>query len=754
MYRRLILNDCKNNKFTTIATCIFMTLNAALLGLCILLFVSLSGSIDKLMEVAKTPDFLQMHTGDLDEDDIAGFAKGRNDVESMQICKFLNIPNSQILIGDKTFDGNMQDNGVCCQSERFDYLVGMDNNVIYPVADQVYVPVCYKNEYDIVPGDLMHIGSETLTIAGFIRDSQMNSMMASSKRFLVSREYYDKLRTIGSEEYLIEFKLKKGSDIGAFSTAYEDALLPGNGPTITYPLIRMMNALSDGMMIMVILLISAAMLFISTLCIRCLILTGLEKDKYEIGMMKAVGVSGKDIRRMYISKYLILSATGTVFGFMIALFAAGPLSAQMKALYGDAGNHGLIYILMIAGEVLVEAMILLSINRTLKGIDKAPTVAVLNGIGSFGKKKNLWIPAGIITAVSVFMMLVPLNLSSTLKAPEFVTYMGIGSGQIRIDVRQTEDVSGISENLGKELSKDQSVSDFVLMRTGSYKVKMPDSQTYNLLIENGDHSKFPVKYSKGSFPKSDREIALSILNARELGLDIGDNIDVCLKSPDGSTVQRTCIISGIYSDITNGGKTAKACFDSESDETPVMWSIFYVSLNDEGLVRDWTEKFRNAHGSAKESIKVTSIKEYLDGVYGQTISNIGNASVVTSVFVMIVLFVVILLLLRLLIWRERSDSSLKKALGFTSRDVQNEYLKNVFLVSAIGIVVGILAGVFPGQLLAGIFLSSLGAQGFRFIINPVQVFVLVPVISLFTVLVAAWAGLIEIRSIRAFECLR
>lgn len=754
MYRRLILNDCKNNKFTTIATCIFMTVNAALLGLCILLFVSLSGSIDKLMEVAKTPDFLQMHTGNLDEGDIAGFAKGRNDVESMQICKFLNIPNSQILIGDKTFDGNMQDNGVCYQSESFDYLVDMDNNVIYPVADQVYVPVCYKKEYDIAQGELMRIGSETLSIAGFIRDSQMNSMMASSKRFLVSNEYYDKLSSIGSEEYLIEFKLKKGSDVGAFTTAYEDALLPGNGPTITYPLIRMMNALSDGMMIMVILLISGAMLFISTLCIRCLILTSLEKDKLEIGMMKAVGVSGRDIRKMYISKYLILSATGTVLGFLIALLAAGPLSAQMKALYGDAGNHGLIYVLMILGEILVETIILLSINRTLKGIDKAPTVAILNGIGNFGKKKNLWIPAGIITAVSVFMMLVPLNLSSTLKAPEFVTYMGIGSGQIRIDVRQTEDISALSENLGKELSEDESVSDFVLMRTGSYKVKMPDDQTYNLLIENGDHSKFPVKYSKGSFPTSEKEIALSILNSEELGLDIGDSIDVFLKSPDDSTVQRTCIISGIYSDITNGGKTAKACFDSESDETPVMWSIFYVTLSDEKLVRVWTERFRDTHGSAKESIKVTSIKEYLDGVYGQTINNIGNASVLTSVFVMIVLFVVILLLLRLLIWRERSDSSLKKALGFTSRDVQNEYLKHIFWVSAIGIAAGILAGVFPGQLLAGLFLSSLGAQGFRFIINPVHVFMMVPLISLFTVFVAAWAGLLEIKAIRAFECLR
>lgn len=33
---------------------------------------------------------------------------------------------------------------------------------------------------------IMRIGTEELTVAGFLRDSQMNSMMASSKRFLVS----------------------------------------------------------------------------------------------------------------------------------------------------------------------------------------------------------------------------------------------------------------------------------------------------------------------------------------------------------------------------------------------------------------------------------------------------------------------------------------------------------------------------------------------------------------------------------------
>lgn len=101
MYQRLILNDLKNNKFTAIATCVFMSVNAALLGLSVLLFVSLSGSIDNLMNVAKTPDFLQMHTRVIDENALSDFANQRSEIDKMQICRFLNIPNSQIRIGGK-----------------------------------------------------------------------------------------------------------------------------------------------------------------------------------------------------------------------------------------------------------------------------------------------------------------------------------------------------------------------------------------------------------------------------------------------------------------------------------------------------------------------------------------------------------------------------------------------------------------------------------------------------------------------------
>ena len=749
----MIINDIKANKLVSAATCIFMAVTAMLLGLSILLYASLADSIDSLMTEAKTPDFLQMHTGELDMDRLNDFTQQREDVKAMQICTFLYLQNSQISIGNESFENNMQDNGLSCQSSLFDYLVDADNKVIYPSEGEVYVPVCYRKEYGTEAGDVMRIGTEELTVAGFLRDSQMNSMMASSKRFLVSKPDYERLRPLGSEEYLIEFRLKDGSDINAFATAYKDAGLPDNGPTITYPLIRMMNALSDGMMILVILLVSVVVLLISILCIRYIILTQLEKDKNGIGMLKAVGISRRDIRKLYMSKYLILSAAGCMTGVIAAMIISGPVGAQMRELYGNAGNTGLIYALMILGALAAEGVILLSVNRTLRRTDKLSAADALYGRGSFGKKKNLWLPAMIITAAAVFMILVPQNMKSTIEAPEFVTYMGIGESHIRIDIRQTGNVRKIAGEVTGDIGHDNRVRDHVLMETGSYRTILADGSSYNLMIENGDHSRFPVRYTEGRYPENDREIALSVLNAEEMGVKPGDTITVCREMKDGTAEEISCNVCGIYSDITNGGKTAKACMRDPDDATPVMWSIIYLSLADENLAGEWTKEYQDRYASFENGVKVTLIADYLKGTYGQTIRNISKAAAVSAVMACFVLFIVMLLMVRLVIWRERNDSSLKKALGFTTSDIRMEYLKKTLTYILPGIVLGVFAGIIPGQNLAALLLRSMGAYSFRFIIDPLTVFAEAPAMTAASAMFAAVLSLTEVKRIYAWECL-
>ena len=140
MNKKIVINDFKRNKLITVSTCIFMAVTAMLLGLSIFLFSSLAVSIDTLMNIAETPHFLQMHTGEQDEAEMEKFIASRTDIEKSQVSRFLNLQNSCLMIGDKSFEANMQDNGLCCQGECFDYLVDGNNNVIHAESGEVSRP--------------------------------------------------------------------------------------------------------------------------------------------------------------------------------------------------------------------------------------------------------------------------------------------------------------------------------------------------------------------------------------------------------------------------------------------------------------------------------------------------------------------------------------------------------------------------------------------------------------------------------------
>lgn len=100
-------------------------------------------------------------------------------------------------------------------------------------------------------------------------------------------------------------------------------------------------------------------------------------------------------------------------------------------------------------------------------------------------------------------MLVPQNLYTTMSGPDFVSYMGIGNGEIRMDIRMTEDIGKASEMAAAELS---------------------ENTTVNLSVETGDHTVFPVIYSKGRYPEKENVIALSSMKSKELGLDVGSEL--------------------------------------------------------------------------------------------------------------------------------------------------------------------------------------------------------------------------------------
>ena len=129
MLKKLLWNDVRQNKLLSAATVFFMAVSAMMLALTALLCSSLLGAVNGLMEQAQAPGLVQMHTGEISEREIRQFAGEHQEIDQWQICRLLNLDNSEVSLGGYSLLDSTQDNGLCVQGEQFDYLLNMDGKV-------------------------------------------------------------------------------------------------------------------------------------------------------------------------------------------------------------------------------------------------------------------------------------------------------------------------------------------------------------------------------------------------------------------------------------------------------------------------------------------------------------------------------------------------------------------------------------------------------------------------------------------------
>lgn len=757
MYSRIIRNDIVKSKAITLTTMLFAAAAAMLVSLAAILAVNLSGALDTLMTQAKTPHFMQMHSGELDTVRLKAFAEQNHNIEEFQALEFLNMDGARIIFENRSLATSVQDNGLSIQSEKFDYLLDLDGNVINVSDGEVYVPISYIKDDIAKVGDKALIGGKEFTVAGLLRDSQMNSTLASSKRILISKNDFEDLRNLGSIEYLIEFRLKDLSKLSEFETVYASAGLEANGPTITYPLFKTINALSDGMMIGVILLVSVLVVAIAFMCIRFTLLAKIEDDYREIGVMKAIGLRISDIKKIYLAKYAAIASAGCILGFALSLVFKGMLLENIRLYMGESENSSFALLFGIIGILFVFLAIIAYVNGMLRRFRKISAAEAIRfgtaqekttgarrfnlsgnrlfnaniflGVKDVLARKRLYATMLAVLIISAFIIIVPQNLYNTISSEGFIKYMGIGNSDIRIDIQQTDNISEKAAEIIKTMSSDSAISKYAVLTTKTFKAKTEGGSEERLKIELGDHSIFPVEYAEGGAPAAEDEIALSAMNASGLGTKVGEIITLLI---DGK--EKNLTVSGIYSDITNGGKTAKAVFTDHSAN--IMWYVICAQLSDRSLIDSKVSEYADRFDYAK----VSDIDEYMAQTYGSTISSVGQASNAAIAVALVITVLVTLLFMKMLVAKDRYSIAIMKAFGFTNSDIQVQYVSRSVFVLIVGIVLGTILANTLGEMLAGAMISSFGASTFHFTVNPLAAYLFSPLLMMGSVLLATIIG--------------
>ena len=244
--------------------------------------------------------------------------------------------------------------------------------------------------------------------------------------------------------------------------------------------------------------------------------------------------------------------------------------------------------------------------------------------------------------------------------------------------------------------------------TSSYQVKNTEGTWDYMNIETGDFSVFPLNYLEGSAPDREGEISLSHANASQDGLNkkLGDEVVVKV----GGT-EKTLKVSGIYQDITNGGKTAKAHTSLGINEEAVLWTIFYMDLASGVDKQVKMLYYQNAYDSAQ----VNDIKEYTQQTLGNIIDQMSTVVIGGIAIAFIIVVLITALFLRMLLSKDMSQIAIMRSVGLTSKQISHQYMAGTLMVLIFGIIAGVFASTYLGEFLVSMAMSSMGAAKIEFV---------------------------------------
>ena len=131
-------------------------------------------------------------------------------------------------------------------------------------------------------------------------------------------------------------------------------------------------------------------------------------------------------------------------------------------------------------------------------------------------------------------------------------------------------------------------------------------------------------------------------------------------------------VSGIYQDITNGGKTAKAHTSLSVNEDAVLWYVcawmWQLALINK---KKWTTT--NAYAAAQ----VNDLKEFTGQTLGNIIDQMGIVVIGGIVIALIIVVLITALFLRMLLSKDMSQIAIMRSVGLTSKQISQIYRRDI-----------------------------------------------------------------------------
>lgn len=777
MYLRILKKDLKRKKTMNTILLIFVILAVTFTASSVNNMVTVATALDGYFEMAEVPDYWFATSYSEEAERFERFADDNG--YGLRTAELIQVDPRDIKIDGERFEYS---NSVCLSALGGTKIFDANEKEITYVDDgEIYVPaeIFHSSANKLYEGCKIEItsegGTKEFTLKGYTKDALFGSSMIGMTRFLISEQDYS---FFDSEACTKFYSLAVYSDDRAFMEKYDDLDLK-TIMNVNRAGIKMMYIM-DTLIAGVVLVVSICLILISLVILQFTINFTVSEEFREIGVMKAIGISNRKIRGLYILKYFAVSTVGALFGLVFS-FPFGNLLIQSisKNIIISGQNKMFLNVICAIATAAVVVWFCYFCTRKIKKF--SPIAAIRNGEmgerytrkGILRLSKSHFAPAAfmavndilsgvkryismiLIFTLGLLLVIIPVNTINTLQSDKLISWFNMAECDLVISQELLFSANGKNEEMIKEEQEDiketlreygirADVFQEIMFR---FNISCGDKKMSSLAFQGvGGVRTDDYTYLEGTPPENDGEVAVSYVVADKIGADIGDKVEI-----DMNGEKRKYIVTAINQTMNNLGEGIRFYQDDDIDYNLAAGSfgiqIRYRDNPDHETFQERKELLKHIYQEAD----VYESGEYISYMIGDVAGQLEGVKRLILGIIICINILVAILMVKSFITKEKGEIAMLKAIGFQNASLVSWQAMRIGIVLLLSIVIGTVISTPLSKFTVEPIFRMMGAYSIEFDVVPLEVYVIYPLAVLAATVLAAVAGAMPIRRISAAE---
>lgn len=784
MYLSVLKKDLKRKKAMNMILLLFIILATMFVSSSVNNIINVTTALDNYFEMANAPDYFVATMNknlSVDIDETVGSASA---VDRYAVENILFLSSDNFIFGDEDIVINGGTNLV--QSDiGMNYFLS-DGSILETVKPgEFYMTEGKADALGVDVGDRLTIElngvSREFVLADKIKDALLGSNQLSITRYIISEEDFECfLSAENTEEYY------GGTLVYLYSSDMEKVSTQIK-PIVDNSIRTMDRAfmefcyIFDMIVVGVLLVVSIILIAIAFVVLRFTISVTLSEEFREIGVMKAIGIGNFRIRGLYLVKYMGLSVIGATIGFALS-FPLGEMLMSVSSQSIIVGNQSPILINIFCTVLVIAVILLFCYECTDKVKKMTPIDAIRNGqtgerfrkksLMSLGKSKLSVTPFlalndivsspkryGIISLTFFLCLSLLLILSatvSTMNSDSLATTFGWADCDIYIDSKigaeymledGHEKLEKHLNNMEQTLAQNDIPAKCYQETMFNLPVAFGENES-NICIYQGTGTTMDMyEYTAGTVPQNTDEIAITRIAADKLNANIGDTVTI--KTIDGD---KEYMITGFFQSMNTQGSGIRL----HSDEY-INYAQATVYVNTQIVFTDNPDS-EEINWRMEEIQRIFPEYENIETCAETVKDMLGVADTLASVKSLIVILAIILaalitvLMERSFIAKEQGEIALMKAVGTRNGKIYVYHALRFLFVGIIAVFIGEMFAMPLTHLCIDPIFKMMGMElAVDYVINPVEMYLIFPIVILATTTVSAFLTSIYTRKIKSSD---